>query len=313
MALITQNSPYYRYLSLSLYSSEIFIVLIILCIELKTFYYAFLHRQTVQVTIQESKDKPVTSDTSNPTKKAPTTNNKSESKLTFILPMLSYTFYITTALCGNLSILGVKGCRFSVYIGPTCWFIAKMFMYLLFIYKSYVVYSDSAFAYNNKILLILVTFIVLYTACIAIINLITMEIGIMHDSNNITVCYANASPILVIITVLFDLSINTLCCYVFVRPLMILNNREINGQKNRQSTRMYRMISKCSVLTFVAATTTFVLLGMMAATGINSIIAIDIAINCICIALFNKYYDFYYQKICFGVIKLCNKVCSIKK
>eukprot|EP01084_Bolivina_argentea_P300725 518626_1 len=341
MSLLDPSSPHFRYIPLSLYSTEIFIVLIILCIELKTFYYSVFHQQQLEMTIQSSKHSSVTTPHPGPTSdiesppicsdssiapesprsqtatsrtsptspKSSSNKSSSDSQLVFILPMLSYILFIGAALCGNLSVLGIKGCEITGRAGPSCYFIAKMFMYLVFIYRLYIVYSDSAFAYNNKILLILLLFVVIYTIFIVIINLLTLEIGISYELNNGRVCNAYGAPAVLMTTAFFDTMISALCCYLFIKPLMILNNHEIN----KHSTRMYKMILKYVVLTFVAVTTTFLLLGLMTMSKISSLLAIDIVINCICIALFNKYYHYYYKGICCGAIKLCNTVCTRKK
>ena len=94
-------------------------------------------------------------------------------------------------------------------------------MYQVFIYRLYYIYSDSSFAYNVKILFILFIITIIHTLCLVIINIFTLKFNVDTNINNQTVCTVKGNSFLILVTIVFDMILSSLCCYLFIRPLLI--------------------------------------------------------------------------------------------
>eukprot|EP01084_Bolivina_argentea_P175983 304619_1 len=310
MSMLQPSSAYFRYIALTLYWVEFSVVFLVLLIELRTFYYSVYHAKTYA---SPSTPKSQESDKSKQSL-SEISQNISPAKLIFILPILSYLFYVLTGICGGFSLLGVDTCGWFVRSGPNFYYLAKMFMYLVFTYRLYIVYSDSAFAYNNKVLLIVAIIIILYTFGIISANGMTLDVQKLYNVNQQRLCIAFANPLVLFMTILMDAIISVLCCYLFIRPLLILKKVNDNDDAtNKHSQAMYHVILKYLILTFITVITTFLILILMVLLEFTALLTVDIIINSGCILLFNKFYDYYYKIICCAAIQICNKLCQSSK
>eukprot|EP01083_Nonionella_stella_P180178 641866_1 len=86
------------------------------------------------------------------------------SRLRF-LPLLMYTFYIVTGITSTARQLRTAACSDFKFCGVngTSYVLAKLMMYLVFIYRLHAIYSNTAFRYNTKFLSMFAVICVLYT------------------------------------------------------------------------------------------------------------------------------------------------------
>eukprot|EP01084_Bolivina_argentea_P175984 304620_1 len=279
MSMLQPSSAYFRYIALTLYWVEFSVVFLVLLIELRTFYYSVYHAKTY----------------ASPSTPKSQESDKSKQSLSEISQ-------------------GVDTCGWFVRSGPNFYYLAKMFMYLVFTYRLYIVYSDSAFAYNNKVLLIVAIIIILYTFGIISANGMTLDVQKLYNVNQQRLCIAFANPLVLFMTILMDAIISVLCCYLFIRPLLILKKVNDNDDAtNKHSQAMYHVILKYLILTFITVITTFLILILMVLLEFTALLTVDIIINSGCILLFNKFYDYYYKIICCAAIQICNKLCQSSK
>ena len=225
------------------------------------------------------------------------------SKLVFILPILSYFFYTLTLLLGPLGILNLISCNIIAYLGPPFWIFSKMWMYLVFIYRLFLVYGQSIFKYNVKILIIMTITTIIYTFGAITLKILTVEPLLVYGINNQIICtridkffFAN------VIGAIFDIIINTLCCYLFIRPLLKLKKFPVDDE---DIIEISNIILKYVILSFIATLSTVLILIIMAVSKISVFVTVDIVINCICIMLFNKVHHYHYQRLCCGMIRVC--------
>eukprot|EP01083_Nonionella_stella_P180179 641867_1 len=102
-------------------------------------------------------------------KTSPSTSSKPNRSRTFtrlrVLPLLMYTFYIVTGITSTARQLRTAACSDFKFCGVngTSYVLAKLMMYLVFIYRLHAIYSNTAFRYNTKFLSMFAVICVLYT------------------------------------------------------------------------------------------------------------------------------------------------------
>ena len=275
-----KNTGTWRYIKLILWVIETLSILIILGIEMYVYFVSIK---------MDSKNN------DNKNKLKSQKNRNLVYHLTNILPIISYMFY---GLNGCFVILDI-GNMFSCYLGGvitlTAYMMGKSFMYLLFIYRLHVVYAKSVFKYNQWILVGLLISIVSFCVAIIIANAFTLEASSV-DINGIRFCGVTiAFPVLAVGAV-FDLSITTMCCILFIRPL-----RTLTKMNNKANYKITKLVYKYALLTFVSVTTTLVVIILIIITDLEAIGSIDIIINCLCLMMFN---DYHHKKM-FNIICYC--------
>eukprot|EP01084_Bolivina_argentea_P095599 171848_1 len=313
MGLLT--GAQYRYFASTIYIAQIIIVFFIFLCELRSFYRATRKQDIKPVGSSSPRSDPnvpttptsltPTASITPTTPTTPTVKQKEPAKWRFILPIFCYCLYILTGTCGVLTVLGVHPCGVYAMIGPSLYITAKMFMYLIFVYRLHAVYTQSAFEYSTRVLWVLFVVIILITILNIVLNLFTLHLHVTYDENGNKTCFVTAAIYIYGITIIFDLIISTLCCYLFIKPLLHLNK---NNKAGSQHLRM--VLIKMLVLTFVAVFTTFLFIGGMGVTRLMALIGIDTSINAICIMFFNKAYDHYFRIICCAPITICNNICD---
>eukprot|EP01084_Bolivina_argentea_P108417 193762_1 len=317
-------TEYHYYMQLSFFCCGIISILSILLIELHTIYDYYKQKRTI---IIEQNVKPglglePPQINSNNTSSTPPTINKnipikrsfpnpirrklrSKRFVSYLLPILSYFFYLLMNIFSLLTKLDVQICAVAASPSTICYFLAKMWMYFVFMYKSHIVYSKSLFQYNKKLLYSFVAGVVLYSLIIIIFSITTVELNVIHFGD-IKVCEARIMFGVLESTVLFDLVIQIGCCYLFVRPLLILSKMNERLDQSEHE-KLFNVILKYVICTFVAVSSTFILLITMAISKLVSLVAFDVIINCICIMLLNRKYDLCFKIACCG----CKKICSV--
>eukprot|EP01084_Bolivina_argentea_P173865 301179_1 len=181
MTTFLQSAPYY-YIELVLWIMLTFVTVCILSIELWTYCYKLCLRKFLQNI--ESNNSDSTSMPSSSPSIQNTTSNISGKKIhylqpTYLFPLLSYLFYLITSITGFVSMFHSHDhhyiCHWTIIIGTMSYPLGKMWMYLVFIYRLYIVYIDSIFEYNRKLIIGMMSAVVFYSLTLAIVNTLTVS------------------------------------------------------------------------------------------------------------------------------------------
>eukprot|EP01084_Bolivina_argentea_P173864 301176_1 len=239
-----------------------------------------------------------------------TTSNISGKKIhylqpTYLFPLLSYLFYLITSITGFVSMFHSHDhhyiCHWTIIIGTMSYPLGKMWMYLVFIYRLYIVYIDSIFEYNRKLIIGMMSAVVFYSLTLAIVNTLTVSDITAHMGNNLFLCEPKFQIFIVEAVVVFDVITNGICCYLFIRPLLLLSKKNEN---DLGMVGIFNTALKCIILTLVAVTSTVIMMTFVEISGLVAFVTIDVSINCIVIMLFNKEYNKQYKRMCSRFIKL---------
>eukprot|EP01084_Bolivina_argentea_P309436 535234_1 len=290
------NNYYWINTAVVLWASMSVIVLCMLIVEIRTFYRQFYQAPSRNIELHQMKSH---SDSSLKKVESLTEEHKKKKKkLVYILPIISYLFYIIFGFLSvffKLNLIIFSGCKYGEYMG-VIFTLGKLFMYFVFIWRLYIVYTDSTFAYNTAILTIMIIIIILWGFGNAILNVFTTKSVILISEKRIY-CTIDMYMPMVGSTVLYDLITCSICCYLFIRPLLWM----IKNNQNNET--MYTLIVKYTILTFVAVISTFIIFIAVGVTDLAGLVAIDVTINSFCIFLFNNKYNNFYNCICCGAIK----------
>eukprot|EP01083_Nonionella_stella_P294944 1002429_1 len=307
------SDPYddlhFKYILIAVWTTETIAIFIILFIELRTYYklISHVHTKTLENMPSKSVSNPSTSSVSPNTPVPSKTPQIAPTKLLFILTIVPYIFYIINGISGVYAMFGFKSCTVGLHAGPIAYVLGKCFMYIVYISRLHIVYSDSTFAYNPKILVALFVCVIMN----AIFQITFFEffvafyIKIYNYPNGERLCRVTLPKTNLITTAMLDLLIASLCTYLFIRPLLILD-REQNQTKCNDS--FSRIVLKYSLLAFISVSSTVLILGGMAVTNITSIVTMDIVINCVCLMFFSDYYDYHYKIVCCGAIVVWHRL-----
>eukprot|EP01084_Bolivina_argentea_P301983 521155_1 len=285
------KTSYYYYICLVLWILLTFILSCILVIELWTYCY---------------KSNSEISDGSSMNRNISNISGKKTHYLrpNYLFPILSYIFYLMCAISGLIFPFLITVCYWSTIFGTISYSLGKMWMYLAFLYRLHFVFMDTIYEYNWKLIITMMSCVITYSILLMIINTFTMSSNIIQiDNISLYICDSKFQFGVVETTVLFDIISNSVCCYLFTRPLIIISKP---NDGNSQS-RIYYVALKCIILTFTAVSSTIIILAFLAVSGWTSFVTIDICINAVVIMLFKQEYGKYYRIICCGFIKLCSK------
>ena len=308
-----------RYAIITMWSLKTLVVLIILLIEVRTMYRVTRPKKkrrqsttsnatSLQMTETHSQSKCTANTQQNADHEEPPEHqiiSSPKRKLLLILPIITYALYALAGLFGVFLVNGVKECKIFSYAGPMFYAVGKCFMYFVYIYRIYIVYSDSVFEYSTKILTILFVFVIIYTIGQIIVFIFTGEHSEFDYPNGDRFCAAYISTANAIGVIIVDMFISVLCTYLFIRPLMLLARINVD---NERTNALFETVSKFVILTSVSVLTTFFIFGAVVIVGITSLISIDVIINCVCLMFFNQCYDDLFKRVCCGSIRICHSL-----
>eukprot|EP00483_Globobulimina_turgida_P006297 UN06307 len=163
-----------------------------------------------------------------------------------------------------------EGCKYGEWMGVV-FATAKLLMYFVFIWRLYIVYTDSMFAYNTCIIIAMTIMIILWIYANAFFNVYTTKNDVLISNGN-TYCTIMMYFPMVVSTVFCDMIVCFLLCYLFIRPLLKLN--DMNNNQNKMT--MTGLIVKYTLLTFVAVVSTFITFIAVGMTGLAGLVAIDV-------------------------------------
>ena len=243
-----------------------------------------------------------------------TTDISPSYKLMNSLAYLTLTGFVLTAI--SLAISQYKifkdYCRQIIVMVSIFYVTAKLFMYLLFLVKLYLVYKGSAFRYKSQYL------ILIGIICI-IVHVINIILFILYNGINITFyenmpfamhCNSYYPLSVLLIGGSFDSFMSIYFVYSFVAPIrqIIVKNSD-NGSG---SASLYHIAIKAIILALVAISSKVLMLTFLFFTNSLLLGPIDVIINFICVLFMTPYYkEKYYTNICCLFIKMSQEM--IKK
>lgn len=318
-----RQSVAYQYIAIILWSLAVFIISIILWIEIKSLFCSKSQLIRVKTVESQTYNSP-TSDPSNDSRSKSAASrtlsmNKLKSKrqnhkkATYILPIFCYSSYLIACVSALLAVAASssdKMCSITARLASVSYTFAKMWMYLVFVYRLKIIYDDSMFSYKHNIIYIMMSGIIIYSMGIIIATLLLVS----TDVSGSNICGIIWVFGILEAQVLLDLLTNSLCCYFFVRPLKILLKKDEDSDKDnmRHREKMYFIIRKNVILTFVAVVSTFFILVFLAISGLNAFASIDVVFNCFCIMMFNGEHIRFYNSLCCLSKKVALKCCVDK-
>eukprot|EP01083_Nonionella_stella_P234352 825009_1 len=218
------------------------------------------------------------------------------SRLRF-LPLLMYTFYIMT---GTLSIalkLRTESC--SDYklcgVGGTSFVLAKLMMYLIFIYRLHAIYSNTVFSYNTKYLSMMAVICVLYSLAFGVVFFVTLSPESVQIGGD-TYCECDYDSMLVpSVFALADIIVCVICSCAFIKPLKALQALTPESRDEE----LHRAVVKTMTLTSVAVISTIFIMFVVIVSKFTGLASFDVIINSICIFLMDKERALWFRYLCF--------------
>ena len=171
-------------------------------------------------------------------------------------------------------------------------------MFSAFIVRAYTVFKDSAFEYSKRSAITAV--IVLATAMALLLVVFALDITCEGDCDGTIGFFAIAY------FGFCDLFFQLFALWAFTSPLKKLVS--VTASKDNASSKLFPLMVKAAVLTYVAVFSSLFMVVVLALTGVPILGPVDIVINSLCFAFMTRYYDRVYQYACFPFIK-CISCC----
>eukprot|EP01083_Nonionella_stella_P175004 608118_1 len=310
---------YFKYILISMWTVEVIVIFIVLLIELRTYHNLLYRVHLKALTLQNLPTKSVSNSKKSASSRAPLPSSSSSSsldepkppsKLMFILTILSYACYVIVGISAVVGLLGFPSCGIAIHTCPIAYVLAKCFMYFVYIYRLHLVYSASQFAYNKNLLLVLCVCVAMNAIFQVTFYALICEsyVKIYHYPNGERLCSVKVPKINLISTAALDLLIASFCTYLFIRPLLKLNQFQSEDKPNNSFTKLFEVGQKYSLLALVSVSSTVLILAVIRISKHTSLIIIDIIINSICMMFFSKQYDYHYKIICCGAIAVWRRL-----
>eukprot|EP01084_Bolivina_argentea_P092320 166104_1 len=99
--------------------------------------------------------------------------------------------------------------------------------------------------------------VIVYSISLTIINTLTLSTQIIHIEQNVSICTSKLQFGIVETAICFDCIANAICCYLFSRPLILLTK---HNKDDSMTGEFYDTALKCIILTFIAVTSTVIIL-----------------------------------------------------
>ena len=239
-------------------------------------------------------------------------------RLLSIIIVLSIYCYVG-AMILSVSFMAPKStkyCQLSIILITWIYLFAKMFMYLAFIIRLYIVYSNPIYHYSVTKLIIISSIIITWTILLCVGASFSSKSDEYHGQKHyITYCTARTQSLGAIIMGLYDIVLSITSIIAFINPLakVIKSSLDLNSDISKeQKDKLDRLVyvgTKYVILTSVASVSTFIFM-LMIVFRMSWGGSYDWIINIICLILMTPYYDEkrYYKRLCCGTIK-CSKWC----
>ena len=247
-----------------------------------------------------------------------TKSNKSRKLLTFNILACLYCYcsqmLILVLFNNTLTVFGIYHCDLCIKLGAIAYTLAKMFMYLAFICRLYLVYNNPIYDYNPMVLKIISILVITYALSLCALHIYATKSIMYHGKEEYIVqCKADVNRPATISLGLFDVIFSTGSIIFFVNPLRKIIKSilasDVSKEQRNELNNLIQVGIKYTILTSVASLSSLLFLFAVMA-GLALAGPIDFITNMICLILMTPYYNDkdYYSRMCCGTIK-CSKLC----
>ena len=208
-------------------------------------------------------------------------------------------------------------CHITVRIATLSYILSKMFMYLSFIIRLFMVYNNPIYTHfcNLNILKIISLLMIIWGLIIIILALITSKPYTEHGNHHdyIAYCNPNFNQIAVFLVGLYDFVFSIGTMIAFINPLTkvvrSMLNQDITIEQRDKLDQLIDIGKRYVILTCIASLSTIILL-IVLSQGLAPLAPWDYITNMICMILMTKYYNdrTFYQRLCCLAIK-CTDWC----
>eukprot|EP01084_Bolivina_argentea_P207948 354691_1 len=210
-----------------------------------------------------------------------------------ILTLLSVYYAITPFIIATDTICGLL-----VLAGASLWVLTKITMYFFFLERLFLIFMDSTYAFSScKMIGSRIVLITYATFCLTI--LIIFMHGKVDPMTH--TCLATSPMWVNAIGVIGDYLICTLMQVAVSRRLLLLimNSKTQNKAINVSNDLIIRILTKSTILTFIALLSTELSLLLMGSIGLTTLwVSLDSMINCWCVFTMFAVHKKLYLNIC---------------
>ena len=216
--------------------------------------------------------------------------------------------FITTTTFGIIG--SFTGCNLVILYKfiPTFYLLGKASMYLIFIMRLHIVYSNSIYKYNKALVISYAIFISLITIFFPIFAAINSKYHYneIHFAENMDIVIKTCSELFALqgtIAQIFLEIINaTITFTAYIIPLIKIS-KSLRQNFNSNVPQLKYNGTKMTILQLIASLSSWCLTIFVIITETPIGFAIDQPINIICVLLMTSYYDAWYSKCCCLCIK----------
>eukprot|EP01083_Nonionella_stella_P096204 270373_1 len=237
-------------------------------------------------------------------------NEKRYSKMQNILTWIMMIFYLQS---GDPQIMWETWvhCTGTMFrIGCLTYQTAKAMMYCLFVFRLHIVYKNSIYAYNPRLLILWGTLIIILHAFMGIWGTITYienTVQVHAFGRELTSCWATLDAVYIWGTLALDVINTCITLPAFIIPLVRLNKalqqHEGNNDKLKQTQKLRYPAVKATAVTSVALLSSIGACILSFIVGTAVFFSFDIPLNVVCVMLLSDHYDSMYRSLCCLLIK----------
>eukprot|EP01084_Bolivina_argentea_P021102 39192_1 len=187
--------------------------------------------------------------------------------------------------------------------------IAKLLLWIVFLFKLHLCYDGTVYAYSTKTLIVIGIFEIVFTFVMFIMFTINSNITVLKSENR---CYLTAPLYFHAIAILCELMNDALFLYFFINPIKKLS---IVFKDNSSTNGLMEIAMQTLVLTSTICIMSIINMFWIVITGGTGLFhRITVVVSCICLVLMTPYYPKhkYFHKICCLMNKCCQKINKIK-
>eukprot|EP01083_Nonionella_stella_P162717 534402_1 len=232
-------------------------------------------------------------------------NEKRYSKMQNILTWIMMIFYLQS---GDPQIMWETWvhCTGTMFrIGCLTYQTAKAMMYCLFVLRLHIVYQNSLYAYNPRLLIlwcILIIMLHMFTGIWGTFNYIENTVQVHAFGRELTSCFPTLDAVFLWGTLALDIINTCVTLSAFIIPLVRLNNALQHGNLKQTQKIRYPAV-KATILTSVALLSSIGTCILSFSVGSAVFYSFDIPLNLICVMLLGDHYNFIYRSLCCLLIK----------
>lgn len=233
--------------------------------------------------------------------------------------LLSCTILLSL-YCYTIPMIIIAATRFLDYcvivMSITVWgyYLSKMFMYLAFIIRLYIVYNNPMYHYNVTFLKIGAISVISCSLFLCISTSYTSKAYTLYGNKPyIILCKPGLSPFTTIGAGIYDIIFGIGSMIAFINPLRKLIkpalNMDISTEQRETLNELIHIGTKCFILSTVTACSTLLFM-LLLVMELSLFAPLDYVTNMICMVLMTMFYNdkLYFERLCCVAIK-CSDRC----